>query len=274
MIATVAVHALIWDAHSSRADRCEQVRNRFIYSRALENRSEVRFDAGPVAQLASGWICLVAGLPSSYISDTAIKSMRLRMKALRAARTLSILLSLLYGVCIAAPGEQHAEPATAFVHVAVVPMDREGVLDDWTVVVTGDRIRELGPATAVKVPEGAVVIDGRGKYLMPGLADMHTHTWAEDDFTLLRNFVDAGLPPYEAIRAGTSEAAEFLGASQEFGTVAEGRRADLILVEGNPLEDVANAGRRAGVMVRGKWYSTADLTAKLERLAKGYAAKR
>lgn len=74
---------------------------------------------------------------------------------------------------------------TAFVHVAVVPMDHERVLVDSTVVVVDGRIRELGPAAAVAVPRDATVIDGRGKYLMPGLADMHAHTWDEADFPLL-----------------------------------------------------------------------------------------
>ena len=83
----------------------------------------------------------------------------------------------------------------------------------------------------------------------------------------LRNFVDAGLSPFEAIRAGTSGAAEFMNAGAEFGTVAAGSRADLILVEGNPLEDVLNVDKRAGVMVRGKWYSRAELQSELEKLA-------
>lgn len=421
---------------------------------------------------------------------------------------------------------------TAFVHVAVVPMDRELVLENWTVIVADGRIRELGPSSVLSVPERATVIDGRGKYLMPGLADMHAHTWEEDDFPLLlsngvttirnmfggrvhlrwkeriaageldsptiytagpiidgnppiwpgavvedaaqarrsvaeqhsagydflkvysrlsreaydaifregkalgmkvtghvpdavglaaalrsgidsiehlsgyeslarkdpigageeaswarleesqvesvaretaksgawncptlvlfqhrvapgesehlgqllardemryvsaetvrswlpqnnflknstparaassrgkgdamrkklvkalhqagaglllgtdygnpfvvpgfslhqelRNFVDAGLSPFEAIRAGTSGAAEFMNARNEFGTVEVGRRADLILIEGNPLEDVANVNKRVGVMLRGKWYSQRQLMSELDKLA-------
>ena len=420
---------------------------------------------------------------------------------------------------------------TAFVHVTVVPMDRERVLRNWTVVVADGRIRNLGPSSAIKVPKDATLIDGRGKYLMPGLADMHAHTWEEEELPLflangvttirnmfggpihlrwkeriaagdlvsptiytagpiidgnppiwpgpvvenrtqareivtrqhtagydflkvysrlspeaydaviqegtaqglsvsghvpdsvglaaalrsgikslehlsgyevltkketgpgeeavwarldesqfaavaretaksgtwncptlvlyqhriapgepeflrtlierpemryvspetvrqwrpennylknssparaassrgkgdimrkklvkalhdagarlllgtdcgnpfvapgfslhleLRNFVDAGLSPFEAIRAGTSGAAEFMNADAEFGTVASGSRADLILVEENPLEDVSNVGKRAGVMVRGKWYSQAELQSELDKLA-------
>lgn len=68
-----------------------------------------------------------------------------------------------------------AERATAFAHVDVVPMDAERVLRDQTVVVVGDRIAAVGPAGETPLPEGALLIDGRGKFLMPGLAEMHGH---------------------------------------------------------------------------------------------------
>lgn len=456
-------------------------------------------------------------------------------------RSICILCAALVILTVAgtsAAAESAPGSITAFVHVAVVPMDRERVLEDWTVVVADGRIRELGPSSALSIPERATVIDGRGKYLMPGLADMHAHTWEEDDFPLLlangvttirnmfggrthlrwkeriavgeldsptlytagpiidgnppiwpgavvedaaqvrrivaeqhaagydflkiylrlsqeaydaisregkslgmkvtghvpdavglaaalrsgidsiehlsgyeslarkvpfgageeaswarleeskfesvaretaksgawncptlvlfqhrvaadeseflgrllardemryvsaetarswlpqnnflknttparaassrekgdvmrkklvyalhkagaglllgtdygnpfvvpgfslhqelRNFVDAGLSPFEAIRAGTSAAAEFMDARNEFGTVAVGRRADLILIEGNPLEDVANVNKRAGVMLRGKWYSQSQLAGELDKLAARFHPK-
>ena len=74
-----------------------------------------------------------------------------------------------------APAQQSAAAATAFVDVSVVPIDRERVLEHQTVVVTGDRITALGPNASVRVPAGATRIDARGKYLMPGLAEMHAH---------------------------------------------------------------------------------------------------
>lgn len=87
----------------------------------------------------------------------------------------------------------------------------------------------------------------------------------------LQNFVESGLTPYQAIKAATKDAAEFLGASNEFGIISVGMRADLILVEGNPLESVANLKRRAGVMVRGRWLTTSDLQKQLDALAVSYA---
>ena len=77
----------------------------------------------------------------------------------------------------AAAGAQTAgEPgAIAFVGVHVVPMDREALLENHTVIVAGGRIQTIGPAGRVSVPDGALRIDARGKYLMPGLAEMHAH---------------------------------------------------------------------------------------------------
>lgn len=87
----------------------------------------------------------------------------------------------------------------------------------------------------------------------------------------LANFVDAGLSPFEAIRAGTSDAARFLDKSGEFGTVTAGCRADLILVEDNPLDDVSNIRRKLGVMLRGRWLDASELDAMLEDLASRFA---
>ena len=66
---------------------------------------------------------------------------------------------------------------TAFVNVAVIPMDRERVLAGQTVIVRGDRIVAMSPVGRVAVPAEAVRVDGRGQFLMPGLADMHVHLW-------------------------------------------------------------------------------------------------
>lgn len=63
----------------------------------------------------------------------------------------------------------------AFVNVNVIPMDSPRVLTGYTVRVRGDRIVEVGPAARVKIPDGARHIDGRGKYLLPGLGEMHGH---------------------------------------------------------------------------------------------------
>lgn len=86
----------------------------------------------------------------------------------------------------------------------------------------------------------------------------------------LRNLVQAGLTPYEAIKAGTCDAAQFFNATQEFGTIEVGKRADLILVNGNPLQDISNLSHPTGVMVRGQWFTEMQLQNMLDELMATY----
>jgi imidazolonepropionase-like amidohydrolase len=69
--------------------------------------------------------------------------------------------------------------------------------------------------------------------------------------------VENGFSPYEAIAAGTvlaSKIVKRMNGQDDFGTIASGKRADLILVEQNPLDDVANIRKIRGVMAAGRWY--------------------
>ena len=73
----------------------------------------------------------------------------------------------------------------------------------------------------------------------------------------LELLVEAGLSPYEALSAATKNAAvsvKRMGVEDAFGEVAVGQRADLILLESNPLENVRATRQRLGVMSRGRWY--------------------
>jgi imidazolonepropionase-like amidohydrolase len=82
----------------------------------------------------------------------------------------------------------------------------------------------------------------------------------------LKLLVGAGLTPYDALRTATANPAECLGRPGEFGTLRVGSRADLLLLEANPLTDESNAARRAGVIVRGRWLAQAELQAMLDDL--------
>src|SRR5678816_4818546 len=62
--------------------------------------------------------------------------------------------------------------------------DSERLLPHQTVVIRERRIAEIGPASQVRAPRDARRIDGRGKYLMPGLADMHAHPDTKLDLLL------------------------------------------------------------------------------------------
>lgn len=99
----------------------------------------------------------------------------MRFAAPRAAWALPLLLAAA-PACAQAPAPPPAPPGvTAFVDVNVLPMDTSRVLRGQTVVVRGDRIEAVGPVASVAVPAGATVVQGRGRWLMPGLAEMHGH---------------------------------------------------------------------------------------------------
>src|SRR5215472_1975887 len=86
----------------------------------------------------------------------------------------------------------------------------------------------------------------------------------------LQNLHGAGLTPFEVLRAATANAAEFLGLAQRVGTIAPGKAADLVLLDGNPLEDLVNAGRIAAVAMGGRWFQSAELRTLLEAQARTY----
>ena len=74
--------------------------------------------------------------------------------------------------------------------VTVVPMSQGGELGHRSVVVRGDRIVAITPSDGLAVPAGVTRIDGRGKWLMPGLTDMHVHVFGDDQLAM---FVAAGV---------------------------------------------------------------------------------
>ena len=90
----------------------------------------------------------------------------------------ALLAAVLAGACTGVAAEQGAATqgqVVAFVGASVVPMDRERVLENHTVVVRDGRIAEVGPSTQVRAPAGAATVDARGKFLVPGFAEMHAH---------------------------------------------------------------------------------------------------
>lgn len=111
---------------------------------------------------------------------------------------LALLLPLLACAGSTGPSTDRTAPAdpgtTAFVGVTVIPMTSPGlVLPDQTVIVRGGRIAEVGPRSGIAVPAGAQRIDGTGRFLIPGLADLHVHLEYFDDPEILRLFLEHGV---------------------------------------------------------------------------------
>ena len=84
----------------------------------------------------------------------------------------------------------------------------------------------------------------------------------------LESLVAAGLTPWQALSAGTRNPAIALGVPESFGTVEVGRRADLLLLDADPLADIRNVWKRAGVVAGGRYLSASELDAKLAEFAK------
>ena len=103
--------------------------------------------------------------------------------------------------------------------------------------------------------------DGPGGTRLPG-SSLH------DELALL---VEAGMSPLQALQAATRDAARFLGRQDSLGTVAAGKAADLVLLSADPLADIRNTRRIAGVVARGKYYGPAALDS-LRALAAGAPA--
>ena len=90
----------------------------------------------------------------------------------------------------------------------------------------------------------------------------------------LESLVAAGLTPYQALETGTRNVAMFFGTLEGDGDDRAGKRADLVLLDADPLADIRNTTRRAGVMVRGRWLPQAEIEQRLARWRGGGEGER
>lgn len=132
---------------------------------------------------------------------------------------------------------------------------RNRYLRSSTPVPTQRRLLAFQRALVRRMADAGVPVllgtDAGNNFVLPGAS-------AHDE---LAQLVRAGLTPYQALRAATAAPAAFLGRTDGAGTVAVGAPAELLLVLGNPLDDVANAALLAGVMAGGRWLSADSLHA-------------
>ncbi len=146
----------------------------------------------------------------------------------------------------------------------------QGTIDAWSKMYE-DRKKQLPAATSKYVSENRVKIfralnkagvkilmgtDAPQQFTVPGFSLHREMQW----------MAKAGMSPYDVLKTGTVNAGEYFAKQDSFGTVEPGRRADLLLLEANPLENIANTSKISGVMVRGKWYARTDLDAGLNAI--------
>jgi hypothetical protein len=110
---------------------------------------------------------------SDEYNDNPVNRVNPVKRAFKMKKFKSYWLIIFIFLLIMACGED--ERITAFKNVHLVPMTGEKIVESQTVQVKGDRIFKIGPSNQIKIPRNAKVIDGRGAYLMPGMADMHVH---------------------------------------------------------------------------------------------------
>ena len=102
-----------------------------------------------------------------------------------------------------------------------------------------------------------------GVYVFPGFS-LHEE---------LQRFVAAGFTPLEALQTATWNPAKFLGKEKELGTIEKGKLADLVLLDANPLDDIRNTQKIAGVIADGRYFSRADLEKMLANVEEAAKAK-
>ncbi len=115
----------------------------------------------------------------------------------------------------------------------------------------------------------AAAIHRHGVPLIAG-TDAMGYPWLTPGSSLHRELellIGSGLTPYDALRTATVAPAVFLGQGNEFGTIAPGKRADLLLVDGNPLDDASRLRQPLGVMTRGHWFTREQLQGMLAALS-------
>jgi imidazolonepropionase-like amidohydrolase len=122
-------------------------------------------------------------------------------------------------------------------NVTVIPMTGAGASPAQTVIVREGRIAELGPADRVQAPAGAVVVDGTGRFLIPGLFEMHAHA-SKSRASALGLYVSYGVT---TLRDQGSEHAEVLRWRREVRSGA--RVGPRMLIAGPYLESLRNIQR-------------------------------
>ncbi|MEE3202914.1 MAG: amidohydrolase family protein [Acidobacteriota bacterium] len=83
-------------------------------------------------------------------------------------------------------------------------------------------------------------------------------------------YTEVGMTPYEVLDIGTRRPAEYFDATDQFGTVTVGRRADLILLSADPTDDINHIRNRVGVMVNGRWIPADEIERRLREIALFY----
>jgi imidazolonepropionase-like amidohydrolase len=124
--------------------------------------------------------------PTGTVGARYIAALFFRSGGFLKRAILSLASTIFFFLC--ACSTPH-ESALAIAHVTVLDMTDAAPLVDQTVLIEKQHIAAIGPSSAVAIPRGAKIHDARGKFLMPGLADMHIHLTAAGEPNGSRKFM-------------------------------------------------------------------------------------
>lgn len=163
------------------------------------------------------------------------------------------------------------ETLTAYPELKYSP---QAAVDNWTTRYN-KRLSQIPRAMASSVTsnrrrvlkalqDGGVKIlfgtDSLQEFLLPGFSVQRE----------MESMRAAGLTPYEILRSATVTPGQYFAKQDSFGTIEPGKRADLVLLDANPLTDIANISKISGVMARGRWYPREQLDVGLKRVTEKY----
>ena len=188
-----------------------------------------------------------------------------------ASKTRLALPIIAVAVLAAGACSGSGQPSVAIEHVSVIDVVSGATRSDNTVIVTGNRIVYAGPAVNANVPSGARVLDGRGKFLIPGLWDMHVHAfvWVFSDFAgplMLANgvtgardmgyFIDTTLRWKRDIAAGNDTGPRLVVGVRVDGPVGRARFVSHVTTETDAIRAADTLARTKDGSVRADFLST------------------
>jgi imidazolonepropionase-like amidohydrolase len=144
--------------------------------------------------------------------------------------------------------------------------------------VRSENLKKLLPASRRIYQEALHLVGAMHKAGVPILAGTDTtNPYCFPGFSLhdeLALLVEAGLSPHAALQSATRLPAECLELEKECGTIAVGKRADVVLLDANPLQDIRHTKKIAGVCVAGRWLDRSALDAMLAKIAEANQPKK
>ncbi|HWP41935.1 MAG TPA: amidohydrolase family protein, partial [Blastocatellia bacterium] len=190
------------------------------------------------------------------------------VRAIRKTGTWSVPTMVLYqNVFSSETGEAlAARPEMKYTHPQV--------LNNW-IKARNNQLKNNDPAAGRRILELRnkmlkALFDAGAKIMLGSDAPQFFNVPGFSVHREMKAMVDAGLTPFQVLECATRKVAIHLNKLNYFGTVEEGKTSDLILLEANPLKDISNTSRIAGVMIGDRWLPKSELRKMLDEIAAMY----